>query len=222
MLIDRRAFLSCAGAAVVQRPRLVAADERAFRTVIDTGGVARIESGFSVGLNEARRTGELLGIDWSQAIRPASWRQFRITALPLEKTAASIRYSVRASTAARARALEAWRRRHADGSAAAAVEWHPALEKFGGQQLNDRLTATGRAPDSEMWAGWMAVKVVAEATARHRGPIDTATLLALTFDGHKGTPLRFDGADRHLRQPLCIVSAQGRLLGTIDPNEVDS
>jgi hypothetical protein len=220
MLIDRRGFLSRVGAAALPAARLVAAEERAFRLVVITGGVARIEAGFAVGVNEARRTAVLLGIDWASTIASSSWRQLRISALSLGRNAAPARYSVRASAAARARALQAWRRTHAGSPASAAVEWHPALKKFGGEQLNDRLAGSGREPDSDMWAGWMAVKVVAEATARHGGrAIDAAALVALAFDGHKGTPLRFDASDDHLCQPLCIVSADGALLGTIDAEE---
>jgi len=39
------------------------------------------------------------------------------------------------------------------------------------------------------------------------------------FDGHKGTPLTFD-AGRRLLQPLCIVGAEGELLGVVDAGDI--
>jgi hypothetical protein len=49
-------------------------------------------------------------------------------------------------------------------------------------------------------------------------PPTVAALLTLSFDGHKGMPLRFDARDGHLVQPLCIVSGDGALLGIVDPD----
>jgi hypothetical protein len=220
MLIDRRQFLGRVVAAAAVVPTPLAGDERAFRTLILTGGSRRIESGFAVGLNEARRTGDLLGVDWTKAIGAGSGSAVKISALPLPKGAAATVYSVRAAAGTKASVLQAWQRRNPDEAAGVAVEWHPDLQKFGGEQLNARLAAAGQQPDSDMWAGWMAVKIVAEAVARHGGgPVNASTLLGFAFDGHKGTPLRFDAATRHLRQPLCIVSREGHLLATIDPDE---
>jgi ABC-type branched-subunit amino acid transport system substrate-binding protein len=90
--------------------------------------------------------------------------------------------------------------------------WAPGLERFGASQLNDRYHVryeTGM--NGSAWAGWIAVKVVAEAALRTRST-SPAELLAYMeaptsqFDGHKGWPLTFRDSDHQLRQPLYIAS----------------
>jgi hypothetical protein len=106
-------------------------------------------------------------------------------------------------------AIATWRRSHSD-TAAAAVEWHPSLEKYGAEQLNERYTRRiGRPMDAAAWIAWMLVKVAVDAQLRG------VTLPAARFDGHKGVPLIFD-ARRHLRQPLCVVDGRGALLGVVE------
>src|SRR5688500_66709 len=182
MLIDRREFLATVGAAA-QMPRGFATGERIFRTLVFTGGSRAVELGFCVGLAEARRTGDLLGIDWQSASGSGTAAVPIVSALTLRGDARPTMYSVRASAAAKERALSAWRRRN-PRVGAAAVEWHPALEKFGAEQLNARLATAGRRPDADIWAGWMAVQVVAEALLRKSRPsLDAAALLTLAYDG---------------------------------------
>lgn len=91
------------------------------------------------------------------------------------------------------------------------VMWHPSLERFGAEQLNERFVRFARKPMEEhAWTAWMAVKVVWEATARARSS-DARVLArwlesdAAHFDGHKGVPLSFRRWDHQLRQPLFIV-----------------
>jgi hypothetical protein len=216
MLIDRREFLASVGAAAVQRPAGFAAGEQILRALVFTGSSGTVELGVGVGLAEARRMGELLGTDWRSVGSHASSAAPMVSALPLRRGIRPAMYSVRASAEAKERALQLWRQRNPHGGAVA-VEWHPALEKFGAEQLNARLVAAGRRPDADIWAGWMAVKVVAEALLRNTHPSLDATLLSLAYDGHKGMPLRFDPQDRHLRQPVYIVSPEGRVLGTVNP-----
>jgi ABC-type branched-subunit amino acid transport system substrate-binding protein len=118
-------------------------------------------------------------------------------------------FHVEASEAMYAAALAA----RGDGAAdAAAVLWHPSLERFGAGQLNDRYRARfGGEMDGPAWAGWMAVKALWEASLRARS-IDPAALRAYLergatqFDGHKGWPLSFRAWDRQLRQPLYLVA----------------
>ena len=91
--------------------------------------------------------------------------------------------------------------------------WEPSLERYGAGQLNARYRSMFKAPmDGYAWAGWAAVKIVAEAVLRARAA-DAAALAgylesnAARFDGHKGWPLTFRRADHQLRQPLYIVVA---------------
>jgi hypothetical protein len=115
-------------------------------------------------------------------------------------------WHVRASDGARQEALSAWRKKNT-AAASAAVEWHPDLEKYGAEQLNERFTRRfAHAMSAGDWIGWMLVKIAVEARLRD------VSLATARFDGHKGAPLTF-GPDRHLVQPLCIVDNAGRLLG---------
>lgn len=103
------------------------------------------------------------------------------------------------------------------GSAAASREaapdvllWHPALHRYGARQLNDRFEARFRQPmDEHAWAGWLAVKMIAEASLRARTRDAAAIRARLTdraarFDGHKGQPLRF-APDGRLVQPIYLL-----------------
>jgi hypothetical protein len=83
--------------------------------------------------------------------------------------------------------------------------WDATLEKFGAAQLNARFHAAYDAPMTAMaWAGWFAVKVLWESAARARSAqaSDIQAFLASPrahFDGHRGTPLRFDPDARILK-----------------------
>jgi hypothetical protein len=69
--------------------------------------------------------------------------------------------------------------------------------------------------DEAAWHGWMAVKIAAELALRQAG----GGLEGAIFDGHKGMPLRFDGRDHHLVQPVYLIDAKGRLAGEVRPEE---
>ena len=85
--------------------------------------------------------------------------------------------------------------------------WHHGLARFGARQLNDRyLQRYERPMSSSAWEGWMAVKTAWESVLRARDGNVAAALGMGTFDGHKGTPLRFGAQDRMLRQPLVLVA----------------
>jgi len=92
------------------------------------------------------------------------------------------------------------------------VLWAPTLERYGASQINDRYRAWHRSPmDAGAWAGWVAVKIAAEAALRARSSRAEAILSylespAASFDGHKGWPLSFRLADHQLRQPLYVLS----------------
>jgi hypothetical protein len=98
------------------------------------------------------------------------------------------------------------------------VDWHPALERYGAAQLNERYARRfGRPMDESAWAAWCAAKAVHEALLRAASPDPAAlrqALVALVFDGHKGRALRF-GADGVLAQPRYAVDARGELLGEV-------
>jgi hypothetical protein len=90
--------------------------------------------------------------------------------------------------------------------------WHPSLERFGAEQLNQRYERRwGATMDSDAWAGWIAVKILTESALRAQATASAALLRALTdpkaqFDGHKGRPLRFSVDTRELLQPLYVVA----------------
>jgi hypothetical protein len=248
MLIDRRTFVGTVAAALAGSATRAAtavpwqAAPTVVHIVVFTGARDGTADGFRVGSAEAQRVMQLLKVEWRETVVPAGGR---LTAAAREARAGVLlaphagarlfsgrpivaaiaasgprTFSVRASAAARDRALARWRQRDV-ASGLRAVEWHPSLDRFGAEQLNVRLaSALGQAPDADVWAGWMAAKVVAEAAIRAGdGPLSYDALASLALDGHKGMPLRFDAPDRYLRQPLYIVDGAGALRGTVDPLE---
>jgi len=88
------------------------------------------------------------------------------------------------------------------------VLWGPTLERYGASQINDRYRDKyGAGMDGSAWAGWAAVKFVAEAALRTRSTEPSRLRAYLEapdtqFDGHKGWPLSFRRTDHQLRQPL--------------------
>jgi ABC-type branched-subunit amino acid transport system substrate-binding protein len=94
---------------------------------------------------------------------------------------------------------------------ARAVSWHPALERFGAAQVSDRYNAAFGEPMAERaWEGWIAMKIIFDATQRaaDTGARELAAYLVsrrAVFDGHKGMQLSFHPSTHQLRQPLYIV-----------------
>jgi hypothetical protein len=210
----------------------------------------RLQRGFDAGSDEVGRMIDLLGAEWlpiaarADSAAAADLQRSRaavlldgsaaalalarrlgakpaLTTAPLADGAPPNVFSVRASSAARERAVAAWNAAKPAANGARAVEWHAALEKYGAGQVNARFAERRlEAADSDVWSGWMAVKVAAEAIMRDPGrPLTASRLLAMSFDGHKGIPLRFHPINRHLIQPLQIVAVDGSFLGTVDPEE---
>jgi ABC transporter substrate binding protein (PQQ-dependent alcohol dehydrogenase system) len=105
-------------------------------------------------------------------------------------------------------------------SAANTVLWAGTLERYGASQINNRFRARYQTPmDGGAWAGWVAVKIAAEAALRAHSVKAGAILSYLetpstTFDGHKGWPLSFRSWDHQLRQPLYAVAA-GRVVAEL-------
>jgi hypothetical protein len=86
--------------------------------------------------------------------------------------------------------------------------WHPALERFGAQQLNERYRRfSGQAMDDNAFLGWLAAKLAFELPLRARTTHpDSLAAFARSgrarFDGHKGIALSFDSVTGVLSQPL--------------------
>jgi hypothetical protein len=108
--------------------------------------------------------------------------------------------------------------------------WHPSLERFGGEQLNQRYRRKFNEPmDSDAWAGWVAIKIAAESSLRAQTASPSALASALTdskaqFDGHKGLPLSFNPVSGELRQPLYVVetsadSDAGAVVAEFEPGD---
>lgn len=136
-------------------------------------------------------------------------------------------FHVQASEAMYAAALAA---RPSDAAEATeAALWHPSVERFGAGQLNDRFRARfgGAGMDGAAWAGWMAAKVLWEASLRARSTQPAALRAWLEsastqFDGHKGWPLSFRAWDRQLRQPLYLLADGGaRVAGEVPARRAD-
>ncbi len=106
----------------------------------------------------------------------------------------------------------ALRRRATPSAADSAVLWAASLEKYGASQINERFRNRYHLPmDGSAWAGWIAVKIAAEAALRARSARPAELLAYLeasstSFDGHKGWPLSFRSGDHQLRQPLYLVA----------------
>jgi PQQ-dependent catabolism-associated beta-propeller protein len=139
----------------------------------------------------------------------------------LRDSAGATTYHVEASEAMYRRALG-----EADGDEAGDIEpvlWHGALTRFGAEQLNERFERrfSARATPAA-WAGWMALKVIAEAALRTHGAgadVLAAHLAgeAADFDGHKGRALRFGTGDHQLQQPLYLLDRGRAALRTVEP-----
>jgi len=134
------------------------------------------------------------------------------------------------STRMKADALAQWQRLHPE-SRAQVQAWHPDLTKYAAQQLNRRYRkAQGRDMDDGAWAGWAAVKMVADSVAR-LGTAEASPLLDylktdLAFDGQKGVTMSFR-KNGQLRQMLLIVEGprivgEAPVKGVVDPTDLDS
>ena len=134
------------------------------------------------------------------------------------------------STRMKADALAQWQRLHPE-SRAQVQAWHPDFTKYAAEQLNRRYRkAQGRDMDDRAWAGWAAVKMVADSVAR-LGTAEATPLLdylktALAFDGQKGVTMSFR-KNGQLRQMLLIVEGprivgEAPVKGVVDPTDLDS
>jgi hypothetical protein len=191
------------------------------------------ERGVTLGAEEASRLATLLGVeatvfpvhrgaeDTGRALRDlgafgalASGPGARGDGLACVRVdredASDAAFRVASTRAARERALRSYQESGREATGASAVDWHPALSRFGAEQLNQRFLARFGVPmDEASWAAWFAVKILFETAFRsgsHPGAV-AAALAATAFDGHKGIQLRF-AADRTLSQPIYVVNGR--------------
>lgn len=112
------------------------------------------------------------------------------------------------SHAMRADALQQWQRKSPQSTAEARA-WHHDFKKYAAGQLNQRYAkASRRAMTDEAWAGWAAVKLLADTIARVQtsdaGVLVETLQTDLGFDGQKGIDMSFRDTGQ-LRQPLLLV-----------------
>ena len=127
-------------------------------------------------------------------------------------------------------AEQQWKKKNPD-SGAKAFAWHPDFRKYAARQLNNRFRkAALQGMDDYSWAGWAAVKMLAEAVARTQSS-DPPELLSflkndLVFDGQKGMKMSFRSTGQ-LRQLLLLVEddkivGEAPVMGVADQNDLDS
>ena len=173
--------------------------------------------GALLGFEEAERTAALLGIklQWAASGEVLTGREAPAkVSVPVLATGPTVETLVRPRVFRVASSPQFRRRALAGRKGLRAVDWHPDLERFGAEQLNQRFQRRfGRPMDEAAWHGWVAVKIAAEAALR--GGV-LQQLGEAGFDGHKGEQLRF-GGDHYLIQPVYLVDAQGRMVEEVAP-----
>ncbi len=120
------------------------------------------------------------------------------------------------SSAMKADAVAQWLHKNPDATVEARA-WHPKFVKYAARDLNKRfLRVQGVAMDDDAWAGWAAVRMVAEAVIRTQSNEPSALLAfmktEIAFDGQKGVPHTFRDTGQ-LRQRMLIVDEAGKLTG---------
>ncbi len=128
------------------------------------------------------------------------------------------------STRMKRDAMAQWQVKYPN-SRASALAWHPSLKRYAGEQLNKRFKKAHDCPmDDYSWAGWVAVRMIADTAARIQSN-DPKRLLEflrteLKFDGQKGTDMSFHETGQ-LRQLLLVVEAD-KIVGEVEPENLDS
>ena len=126
-------------------------------------------------------------------------------------------------------ALAQWRTLH-PGDPARARAWHADFKKYAARELNRRFAAERGVPmDDHAWAGWAALRAIAEAAVRGSAEPDALRGYLrdeLRLDGQKGAPLGFRPTGQ-LRQPLLLVRdgaivGEAPVRGVVDVGDLDS
>ncbi|HEX2779519.1 MAG TPA: hypothetical protein VHM30_08475 [Gemmatimonadaceae bacterium] len=218
---------------------------RILLVVDDTTARATLVRGISLGAEEAARTGALFGMsvqlriaqardaaDASRAIT-ASFGDARpalviaagseaacdtVGAITARDSTPLLDAGCAASDAQRTPAAYSLGVPAADsaaGDSTRVVLWHWTLDRFGGEQLNERYRRRfADRMDSAAWAGWLAAKISLDLALHARSVAAPALLRELAsprarFDGQKGRPLWFGATDRRLVQPTYRVAGHG-------------
>lgn len=125
-------------------------------------------------------------------------------------------------------AISQWRQKHPE-SVAIAAAWHEDFVKFAARDLNKRYRKTfDKGMDEYAWAGWAAVRMVADTVAREAitNPVEMLYYLKtnLSFDGQKGLNMNFRETGQ-LRQLLLMIE-NNELVGEAPvrgvSNDIDS
>ena len=91
------------------------------------------------------------------------------------------------------------------------VAWHWTFERFGAPQLNQRFRRlAGRDMSSEDWAGWVAIRSIADAiaqtgTAKRETVREMLESSELSVDLYKGVRGNFRDWSGQLRQPILLA-----------------
>ena len=91
------------------------------------------------------------------------------------------------------------------------VAWHWTFERFGAPQLNQRFRRlAGRDMSSEDWAGWVAIRSIADAiaqtgTAKRETVREMLASSELSVDLYKGVRGNFRDWSGQLRQPILLA-----------------
>ncbi|MFT5133578.1 MAG: hypothetical protein ACI9SC_002051 [Gammaproteobacteria bacterium] len=105
-------------------------------------------------------------------------------------------------------AIKQWQQKQPDAHIVASA-WHEDFVKFAARDLNKRYRkAFNQGMDQYAWAGWAAIRMVADTVARESitNPVNMLNYLKtnLSFDGQKGVDMNFRETGQ-LRQLLLIM-----------------
>jgi ABC transporter substrate binding protein (PQQ-dependent alcohol dehydrogenase system) len=95
-----------------------------------------------------------------------------------------------------------------------AAEWHWALERYGGPQVNsrfERLSTGNRRMSWQDWSAWMATRAVLTAFTKSRDPAMESVNAylrsdRLRLDGSKGKQMSFRPWSGQLRMPILLAT----------------
>ena len=238
MTIDRRTFLRSLfaataltglGRSALARPASVPPKTRRVSLGLLLDPDTPEGRGASLGLDEARRLGELLHVEIASG--PTSdFALIGLTPPPGETKALFLQAAAPQSTALQAGPAADWNVTSSPAFKRQALarfpnrqdlrvsDWYAGLMKFGAEELNVRFRRRFDQPmDERSWHGWVAVKCAVELALRYPGGDPKERIGELRLDGHKGMMLRFDPKDRHLVQPVYLVDAEGKMVEAVEP-----
>ena len=177
------------------------------------GSATDFEKGVLFGIEEAQRTGQLLGwtvtLGINQTFGSTPSRQSPLASVMIAQKQSDIPSEVIAQLNNYNGLLLSLFGEHkpiscngrsfylTSASSNEAVLWDSTDERFGAAQLNDRYQSRfHEGMDSNAWGGWFAVKVLSEAAFRTGSSKPEKILKYLEnsqtkFDGHKGKQFQF-------------------------------